>query len=165
MNTKTKKIIVLIITLFNILLIFFVFYLNDMQMNYSLELTVPKMTRRELIKLESNDFFDDEMVLKIYLSKYQMDKLLKVIKKNNNWQKKAFDEKLDKLIKQHTRENIYYKIPKIDNPYWIFSKRTSSFQSLHDLNALLNEEIQFNSISIGILDLDNSILYYYEYDT
>lgn len=44
---------------------------NDIQMNESLELRVPKLTKREITKLQESDLFNDEEVRKIHLLEVQ----------------------------------------------------------------------------------------------
>lgn len=50
---------------------------NDIVMNECLELTVPKITKREKIKLKDDDIFTNERVVKIYLSKNQAKNMRK----------------------------------------------------------------------------------------
>ena len=136
---------------------------NDIQMNECLELTVPKLTRRETTILKDSDFFNDEEVRKIYLTKTQVNKIIKKIEKNDNWKKGKLDERLKEKLEFHTREEIFYQIPEIANYYWIFTNRSNGVDDKHSVDALL-EDGMYYAISFGILDVDNNILYYYEYD-
>ena len=52
---------------------------------------------------------------------------------------------------------------KIENAYWIFTNRSNGVDEKHSVDALI-EDGMYYAISFGILDIDNSILYYYEYD-
>ena len=63
----------------------------------------------------------------------------------------------------NTREGIFYQIPEIENYYWIFTNRSNGVDDKHSVDALL-EDGMYYAISFGILDVDNNILYYYEYD-
>ena len=157
-----KKIFVIFSTFLTLMIICLVLYFNDMQMNECLEFRVPKFTKREKIKLQSKDFFKDEELVKIYLSKNQMKEISKEIEKNNNWQNIQLNERLDEKMNFCTREEIYNKIPKIENAYWIFTNRSNGVKDKHSIEQLLND--MYYSVSFGIIDIDNNILYYYEYD-
>ena len=85
------------------------------------------------------------------------------IEKNENWKKEKIDERLEERLKFHTREEIYNKIPNIENAYWIFTNRSNGIKDKHSVDELL-EDGMYYAISFGILDLNNNILYYYEYD-
>ncbi len=157
-----KKILVIFSAFLTSMIICLVLYFNDMQMNECLEFRVPKFTKREKIKLQSKDFFKDEELVKIYLSKNQMKEISKEIEKDNNWQNTKLNERLDEKMNFHTREDIYNKIPKIENAYWIFTNRSNGVKDKHSIEQLLND--MYYSVSFGIIDIDNNILYYYEYD-
>lgn len=156
-----KKIILISIILIILILISIV-YTNDMQMNECLELRVPILTKRETIELQTQDFFNDEKVVKIYLSKNQIEDMLKKIKKNNNWKNTELDKSLDEKMNANTRKEIYNQIPNIGNAYWIFTNRSNGINDVHSVDEMLND--MYYAISFGILDIDNRILYYYEYD-
>lgn len=157
-----KKIFVIFSTFLTLMISCLVLYFNDMQMNECLEFRVPKFTKREKIKLQSKDFFQDEELVKIYLSKNQMQEISKEIKKNNNWKNTKLNERLDEKMNFYTREEIYNKIPKIENAYWIFTNRSNGVKDKHSIEQLLND--MYYSVSFGIIDIYNNILYYYEYD-
>ena len=89
--------------------------------------------------------------------------MIKKIEKNKNWKNTKLDERLEERLEFHTRENIYYKIPKIENYYWIFTNRSNGVNDKHSIDELLEDRMYY-AISLGILDMDNDILYYYEYD-
>ncbi len=158
-----KKVIFVSIIILLLLLIVLILYTNDMQMNECLELRVPKLTKREVCELQDNDLFNDEEVIKIYLSKNQEKNMIKKIEKNENWKNTKLDERLEERLEFHTRENIYYEIPKIENYYWIFTNRSNGVNDKHSIDELLEDRMYY-AISLGILDMDSDILYYYEYD-
>lgn len=158
-----KKVIFVSIIILLLLLIVLILYTNDMQMNECLELRVPKLTKREVCELQDSDLFNDEEVIKIYLSKNQEKNMIKKIEKNENWKNTKLDERLEERLEFHTRENIYYEIPKIENYYWIFTNRSNGINDKHSIDELLEDRMYY-AISLGILDMDNDILYYYEYD-
>lgn len=158
-----KWLYISIITILLIITLFIILYTNDMQMNKSLEIRVPWFTKRQIFELEKSDLFNDEEVIKIYLSKTQVKNILKKIDKNENWKSNKIEGKLDEKLEFHTRENIYCQIPKIDNYYWIFTNRSNGVNKRHSVDELL-EDGMYYAISLGILDIDNNILYYYEYD-
>lgn len=158
-----KKVIFISIIILLLLLIVLILYTNDMQMNECLELRVPKLTKREVCELQDSDLFNDEEVIKIYLSKNQENNMIKKIEKNENWKNTKLDERLEERLEFHTRENIYYEIPKIENYYWIFTNRSNGVNDKHSIDELLEDRMYY-AISLGMLDMDNNILYYYEYD-
>ncbi len=131
-------------------------------MNLCLEIKVPILAKREKTGLTKGDLYNDEIVKKIYLSKTQKETILKSIKKNDNWKKGPIDGELKEKMKYYTRENIYDGIPDIDNAYWIFTNRSNGVEDTHSIKEMLND--MYYSISLGILDVDNNVLYYYEYD-
>lgn len=157
------KKIIFISVIISLLLMVLILYTNDMQMNECLELRVPKLTKREVSELQNSDLFNDEEIIKIHLSKSQEKNMIKKIEKNENWKKIKLDERLEERLEFHTRENIYYEIPKIENYYWIFTNRSNGINDKHSIDELL-EDGMYYAISLGILDIDNNILYYYEYD-
>lgn len=160
---KKKFLIAFIITIIIFILVGLIILIdNDIQMNGCLELRVPKLTRREIIELKEKDIFNDEKVIKIYLSKNQAKNMIKKMEKNENWKNTRLNERLEESMKFYTREEIYNKIPKVENIYWIFTNRSNGVENKHSIDELLNDV--YYAVSIGILDIDNNILYYYEYD-
>lgn len=157
-----KKNFVIFSTVITLILVSLVLYFNDMQMNECLEFRVPKFTKREKIELQARDIFNDEELIKIYLSKNQMKRISKNIEKNNNWRNTKLDERLNERMNFYTREEIYNKIPNIENAYWIFTNRSNGVEDKHSIEQLLDD--MYYAVSLGILDMDNNILYYYEYD-
>ena len=162
---KKKHLITLMIAIIIfVLAVLIVLIDNDIQMNECLELNVPKLTKRETTQLQDSDLFNDEEVIKIYLSKNQVTNLINKIEKNENWKKEKIDERLEERLTFYTREEIFSKIPNIENAYWIFTNRSNGIKDKHSVDELL-EDGMYYAISFGILDLDNNILYYYEYDS
>lgn len=158
-----KKWILVSIIVVLIIIVLLILYTNDMQMNECLEITVPKLSKRESVELQDSDLFNDEEVIKIYLSKNQTKSIINAIENNENWKKEKIDKRLQERLEFHTRENIYYQIPEIENYYWIFTNRSNGVEDKHSVDQLLEDKLYY-AISFGILDIDNNILYYYEYD-
>ena len=161
---KKQYVIALIVT-FGVILLFSIIILlfNDINMNEALEIRVPLITKREKVKLKNGDFFNEEEVIKIHLSNIQMKTILNKVQKNKNWKNEKLDERLKERLEFNTREGIFYQIPEIENYYWIFTNRSNGVDDKHSVDALL-EDGMYYAISFGILDVDNNILYYYEYD-
>lgn len=157
-----KKIILISIILIILILINIILYANDMQMNQCLELRVPLLTKRESIELQTKDLYNDEKVIKIYLSENQIKNIVKEIECSNNWKNTELDKRLNEKMNLNSREKIYNNIPNIENAYWIFTNRSNGVHNIHSVDELLND--MYYSISFGILDINNRILYYYEYD-
>lgn len=157
-----KRIFAIFSIVIILMLVCLVLYFYDMQMNECLEFRVPKFTKREKTELQARDFFNDEELMKIYLSKNQMKEILKKIEKNNNWKNTQLDERLNERMNFYTREEIYNKIPNIENAYWIFTNRSNAVEDKHSIEQLLDD--MYYAVSLGLLDMDNNILYYYEYD-
>lgn len=161
----SKKILIALIVTAGIIILMSIIILsyNDINMDETLELRVPVLTKREKVELQKGDFFNEEEVIKIHLSSIQMKTILKKIENNENWRKEKIDERLKERLEFHTREEIFYQIPDIENYYWVFTNRSNGVDDKHSVDALL-EDGMYYAISFGILDVDNNILYYYEYD-
>ena len=162
MNKKLIIILITIIVIFTLVSVIIIID-NDIQMNECLEFTVPKLTKRETTQLQNRDVFNYEEVRKIHLSSIQMKIIINKVQKNENWKKEKLDERLKERLEFHTREEIFYQIPEIENYYWIFTNRSNGIQDKHSVDELLKDKMYY-AISFGILDIDNNILYYYEYD-
>jgi hypothetical protein len=137
-------------------------YVEEGTMYESLELMVPVITKRETITLQSGKFFDNEKMKKIYLSKGQAKRILEKIENNSSWKSGEIDEKIDERMKFYSREKIYNQIPYVENKYWIFTNRSSGAKDKHSIDEVINDS--YYAVSFGVFDLDNNILYYYEYD-
>ena len=125
-----------------------------------LEFVIPLFYKRDVTTLSYNDFFDYEKLEKIYLTKWKTKQILKKIEKNGNWTKGEIDKKVEERLKFYTREDIYNKIPYIENKYWVFVNRGRGVNDKHSI-----DEIRvYYAISFAVLDIDNNILYYYEYE-
>ena len=135
----------------------------EIELTYNgLEFVIPLFCKREVTTLSQKDFFDDEKLEKMYLSKLQSKRVLKKIENNNNWIKGPIDEELIELMRRYSREGIYEKIPNIENKYWIFTNRSHGVKDKHSVEAIMND--LYYAISFGVYDIDNNILYYYQFD-
>lgn len=127
-----------------------------------LEFVIPIFCKREVTTLSYNDFFDYEKLEKMYLSKGQSKRVLENIEHNGNWIKGEIDDKVEEKLKFYTREDIYNKIPYIKNKYWIFTNRSNGAEDKHSIEEVINT--MYYAVSFGVFDIDNNILYYYQYD-
>lgn len=127
-----------------------------------LEFVIPIFCKREVTKLSYNDLFDEEKLEKMYLSKGQAKRVLENIESNSNWIKGDINEKAEERLKFYTREEIYNKIPYIANKYWIFTNRSGLAKDKHSIDEVINT--MYYAVSVGVFDVDNNILYYYQYD-
>lgn len=127
-----------------------------------LEFVIPILCKREVTTLSYNDLFDDEKLEKIFLSKGQSKRLLEKIEDNSNWIKGEIDEKVEERLKFYTREDIYNKIPYVENKYWIFTNRSGLAKDKHSIDEVI--DTMYYAVSFGVFDIDKDILYYYEYD-
>ena len=127
----------------------------------SFEFLIPLVCKREVTTLQYGDFFDNEKLEKMYLSKGQARRVLYKIENNSNWIKGEIDEKVEERLKFYTREDIYNKIPYVENKYWIFTNRSGLVKDKHSIDEA---KTMYYAVSFGVFDIDNSILYYYEYD-
>ena len=123
-----------------------------------LEFVIPIFCKREVTKLSYNDLFDEEKLEKMYLSKGQAKRVLENIESNSNWIKGDIDEKAEERLKFYTREEIYNKIPYIENKYWIFTNRSGLAKDKHSIDEVINT--MYYAVSVGVFDVDNNILYY-----
>ena len=160
-----KKILIASIIIFVIsavLIIGWYLYVEIEPSYKGLEFIIPLICRREVTTLENGDLFNEEKLEKLYLSNWQAKRALDNIENNSNWIKGEIDEKVDERLRFYTREDIYNKIPYIENKYWIFTNRSSGAENKHSIEEVINT--LYYSVSFGVFDLDNNILYYYEYE-
>ena len=85
------------------------------------------------------------------------------IENNNNWIKGEIDNTVQEKLSFFTREDIYNKIPYIENKYWIYTNRSNGVEDKHSIEETINKRVYY-AISFGVFDADNNILYYYQYD-
>lgn len=157
------KKILLIIAIFLVLLVLLVgLYLREGIMYESLGFKVPLSAKREVIELKDGDFFDNEQLVVIHLSKTQTRAILKKIENNVGWKKQDIDERIDKKMKDYSRENIYEKIPNVENYYWTFVNRSSGAIDKYSIEEIIQDI--YYAVSFAMLDIDTNTLYYYEYD-
>lgn len=160
-----KKILIASAIIFSIIAILIIgwdLYVEIEPSYKGLEFIIPLICKREVIKLSHEDLFNEEKLEKLYLSKGQAKRVLGNIENNSNWTKGEIDEKVDERLKFYTREDIYNKIPYIENKYWIFTNRSNGAEDKHSIEEVMNT--LYYSVSFGVYDIDNNILYYYEYE-
>lgn len=160
-----KKILIASIIIFTIIAILIIgwdLYVEIEPSYKGLEFIIPLVCKREVITLSNGDFFDEEKLEKLYLSNWQAKRVLKNIENNSNWIKGEIDETVEERLKFYTREDIYNKIPYIENKYWIFTNRSNGAEDKHSIEEVMNTI--YYSVSFGVFDVDNNILYYYEYE-
>ena len=160
-----KKILITFVIVF-VFVIFLLIGWNlyvELEPSYNgLEFMIPLVCKKEVITLSDSDFFNYEKLEKLYLSKRQSQKILSKIESNNNWVKGEIDQNLVKIMKNYSSENIYNQIPYIKNKYWIFTNRSNGAKDKHSIDEVIRDI--YYSVSFGIFDIDNNILYYYEYE-
>lgn len=160
-----KKILIASIIIFTIIAILIIgwnLYVEIEPSYKGLEFIIPLVCKREVITLSNGNFFDEEKLEKLYLSNWQAKRVLKNIENNSNWIKGEIDETVEERLKFYTREDIYNKIPYIENKYWIFTNRSNGAEDKHSIEEVMNTI--YYSVSFGVFDVDNNILYYYEYE-
>lgn len=160
-----KKILIASIIIFTIIAILIIgwdLYVEIEPSYKGLEFIIPLVCKREVITLSNENFFDEEKLEKLYLSNWQAKRVLKNIENNSNWIKGEIDETVEERLKFYTREDIYNKIPYIENKYWIFTNRSNGAKDKHSIEEVMNTI--YYSVSFGVFDVDNNILYYYEYE-
>lgn len=162
MKKKILIALVIILIIIVILVIGWSLYVEIETTYKGLEFNIPLFCKREITTLSYNDLFDYEKLEKMYLSKGQAKRILKSIENNSNWTKGEIDEKVNERIKFYTREDIYNKIPDIENKYWIFTNRSNGAKDKHSIEEVMNT--MYYAVSFGLFDIDNNILYYYQYD-
>ena len=160
-----KKILIASIIIFTIIAILIIgwdLYVEIESSYKGLEFIIPLVCKREVTTLSNGNFFDEEKLEKLYLSNWQAKRVLKNIENNSNWIKGEIDETVEERLKFYTREDIYNKIPYIENKYWIFTNRSNGAEDKHSIEEVMNTI--YYSVSFGVFDVDNNILYYYEYE-
>ena len=153
---------IIIFTIIVILIIGWNLYAEVESSYKGLEFIIPLVCKREVITLSNGNFFDEEKLEKLYLSNWQAKRVLKNIENSSNWIKGEIDETVEERLKFYTREDIYNKIPYIENKYWIFTNRSNGVEDKHSIEEVMNTI--YYSVSFGVFDVDNNILYYYEYE-
>ena len=163
-----KKLLITLIIIFVVLVILALLVIGwslfvEINVTYKgLEFVIPIFCKREVVTLSNEQFFDEEKLEKLYLSKGQAKRVLDNIENNSNWIKGEIDEKVDERLRFYTREDIYNKIPYIENKYWIFTNRSNGVENKNSIEEVINT--LYYSVSFGVFDVDNNILYYYEYE-
>lgn len=161
-----KKILIALAIIFTIIVILVIgwdLYVEIDVTHKGLEFVIPIFCKREVITLSHGKFFDEEKLEKLYLSKGQAKRILENIENNSNWIKGEIDGTVDEKLKLFTREDIYNNIPYIENKYWIFTNRGNGVEDKHSIEETINKRVYY-AISFGVFDVDNNILYYYQYD-
>ena len=136
-----KKILIASIIIFVIsavLIIGWYLYVEIEPSYKGLEFIIPLICRREVTTLENGDLFNEEKLEKLYLSNLQAKRVLDNIENNSNWIKREIDEKVNERLRFYTREDIYNKIPYIENKYWIFTNRSSGAEDKHSIEEVIN---------------------------
>ena len=160
-----KKVLITSIVIFIVIMILIVswnLYVEIEPSYKGLEFIILLICKREVITLSNGDFFDEEKLEKMYLSNWQAKRVLEKIKNNENWKNGEIEEKVEERLRFYTREDIYNKIPYIENKYWIFTNRSNGAKDNHSIEEVMSG--LYYSVSFGLFDIDNNILYYYEYE-
>ena len=162
MNKKILIIFIIILSIIGFLIVGWNLYVEIESSYKGLEFLIPLICKREVITLSHGEIFDEEKLEKLYLSTWQTKRILNRIENNSAWINGEIDEKLIKIMQRYSRENIYNKIPYIKNKYWIFTNRSNGAKDKHSIEEVVDD--LYYSVSFGIFDIDNNILYYYEYE-
>ena len=164
-----KKLLVFLVIIFAVLVFLSMLVIGwslfvEIDLTYKgMEFVIPIFCKREVITLSNGQFFDEEKLEKMYLSNWQAKRVLENIENNSNWIRGEIDEIVQEKLKLFTREDIYNKIPYIENKYWIFTNRSNGMENKHSMEETINKRLHY-AISFGVYDIDNNILYYYQYD-
>lgn len=162
MKKKILNALIIIVTVIVFLIIGWDLYVEIEPSYKGLEFIIPLLCKRDVITLSNGDLFNEEKLEKLYLSKWQANRVMENIENNSNWIKGEIDEKVEERLKFYTREEIYNKIPYIENKYWIFTNRGNGIKDKHSIEEVMNT--LYYSISFGVYDVENNILYYYQYE-
>ena len=107
---------------------------------------------------------DGDYFAKIKCSNIKYDSL------SSNWKELPLSENIDQVMNMEQCsgegcKNVFdkYSIPNIENGYYYFIDRHSESNNKYD-DTDLNNRSSWN-FTLGILDKDNNIVYYYEFDT
>ncbi len=159
-----KKVLLFWFIFFVVLFFGWDLYVENDKVKNGLEIFfIPSFCRRDVVELsdEKSDLFSDEKIEKVYLSKIEANAILKQIKRNNNWKYGDIEESIENALKSHTEEDIYNKIPYVENKYWIFTNMGHGFSDIHNINGV--DGFYYYAVTFGLFDIDNNVLYYYEY--
>jgi len=94
-----------------------------------------------------------------------------ILEIKNSWKSLPLSENLSLIMYGGMRDNIEYiynladefKIPHIENGYWLFIDRHSKSINNYDDTDLFNRH-SFN-FTLALYDADENVLYYIEFDT
>ena len=164
---KRTIIYILTIPLIIILVILIVKFLNEndlKKIGFNLELDVTSCNLETFKDTHSGFLGDGDYFARIKCSNINYNEL------SSNWKKLPLDDAINKVLSMKFCDgdeckDIYekYLIPDIVNGYYYFYDRHSDSKDKYDTKEL-NNRSSWN-FTLGIIDLDTNIVYYYKLDT
>ena len=151
-----------------LLIFFFLLYVYVLQ-NYEiisreLEITIPLWVKIDMKDTHGGFHNDGEAFAAISLTEKQVINITESIQNNSHWRQCPMTPKLEYSITEGSND-FYMAIPKIQNGYWIFKDHYPQSTDIYNELNLFNHTLYPTNFSVGILDLDTNILYYYRLDT
>ena len=129
----------------------------------NLDISVPIFANREREHLNYSRMLGNseyEYLEKIYLTNNQKNRIFSEISKS--WNNEKFNERLKKIINNNSL-GLVKRLPDLkENMYWMFTNLNESIIDKRNIDEMGKNG--YYKIAIGILDFNNNILYYYEYN-
>lgn len=134
------------------------------EMCSNMEIRLPITAKRDYKDTHGGFRNEGETLAKVYLNDKQTEKLINKIQKNPNWKQTPITEMLEKRITEQTIEEDM-AVPKITNGYWICKDRHLDATKIYNEIEIFSTDRYSENFSVGVLDVDNNILYFYQVDT
>ena len=158
---KNKKIIIIFLTCILLYLCGF-FYYNEIYMMYALDFFVPLTAKIEKINYREDYVIEIEQLTIISLTPKENSYVKRKIENSPNWYHDKIDEELFSFMEYNFDEKFLNKLSNIEDYYWIFYNRNNNIKNRRSINEMWKN--QYQNFAIGIYDINNRILYYYEFE-
>ena len=129
----------------------------------SLEISLPLSVNIDYQNMRGGFQYDGEVLAQVHLTDRQAQKIISNIQKNPHWRKSPIEERLEIRITDSS-DSFYRVIPKIENGYWFFKNDSPHSINIYDESELWTVNRFGQHFSVGVLDLNTNILYFYSYD-
>lgn len=159
-----KKISIILLFLCVLFIIYNVWLVDRKWMYEMLEIKIPIHCHMDYDDRHSGFRGEGETLAKVYFNEKQIERIVTQINQNDHWKELPMLENLRVLITEKSDE-FYMKIPDIKNGYWIFKDRHSEATDIYNALEIFYGNRYSDNFSVGIIDLDSNVLYFYQLDT
>ena len=159
------KKMIFIFMFFMFLFLLYVYVLQNYKIiSRELEISIPLWVKIDMKDTHGGFHNDGEAFAAISLTKKQVTNITESIQNNSHWRQCPMTPRLEYRITEGS-DDFYMAIPKVQNGYWIFKDHHTLATNIYNELDLFTEKRYSYNFSVGILDLDTNILYYYRLDT